>query len=50
MKTEKCPTCGRTLPLPEWRECSHVDCPARKPITAAPPAGKAPTEPDNTHG
>jgi hypothetical protein len=45
-KPEKCGTCGRTLPLPEYRECSHGECSNRKSATAAPPqhldAGRVP--------
>lgn len=30
-----CARCGK----PGGRECSHVDCPSRKPVTADVPAG-----------
>lgn len=42
---DDCRVCHRTGPqLTALRrgfwECSHVDCPCRKPITAAPPTGR----------
>lgn len=47
---EKCPTCHKPVPRPEWHECSHVECPNRKPVTAAPPSDKPRAEQDHTHG
>lgn len=41
--TTGCSTCGRSAQLmegmPERWECSHVDCPHRRQVTAAPPEG-----------
>lgn len=41
-ETSGCNQCRRTAQqlaslATSWWECSHVDCPQRKPVTAAPP-------------
>lgn len=36
---ERCATCQRVPPAAEWFECSHVECPNRRPVTAQPGAG-----------
>lgn len=47
----RCETCGRK-PNEAWM-CSHVDCPNRKPETAAPPehleAGRVPPRINDGH-
>lgn len=37
MKPEPCPVCQRVPTTHPGYECCHLECPNRKPLTAAPP-------------